>query len=416
MSNFRNVTTTPIDYNLDLAGRQRISDPYNIFDSKLLTGKGDLLWDEEIITGVGSPTSTHSPTNASVTMTVTGNGDAVIRQTKMRFDYQPGKTQRILMTGVLGAPVASTFSAIGYYNSTISTPFATDFDGVLFQSGSSDVTVYIYKLGSGVSAAQSAWNLDRMDGSGGTTNPSGITVDWDEEQVFVIEFLWLGVDTVRFGLKIGGKIYYVHQFSFPNGNITITGAYTSQPNHSLRYELRSFGGTKSMTQICGSVQSEGGTEPSGVNLGLDMGATPTGNVAASANAALIGYRLKTTNYCTTVIPQNISIACPTAGDFLWQLRLNPTVAGTFTYADVTNSGIQKAQGLAANTVTGGFVLASGYSTALISNITLGVESILRPGVAIDGTRDEIVLVVTNVDSTSESFLGSITLRELYCGS
>lgn len=77
--------------NIDAFGRIRTSYPNTIFDCKQLYDKQPLFFDEQITNNSGTATSTHSSANAAVTMTV-GANDTIIRQTKIRFNYQPGKS------------------------------------------------------------------------------------------------------------------------------------------------------------------------------------------------------------------------------------------------------------------------------------------------------------------------------------
>ena len=104
---------------------------------------------------------------------------------------------------------------------------------------------------------------------------------------------------------------------------------------------------------------------------------------------------------------------------LWELILNPTVAGTFTYADVTNSALQRALGVTANTVTNGTPIAAGFiesggASAGGGGSTNSIfQNALRLGSAIDGTPDEMVLTVMPVGGTSGvGAEGSIAWREL----
>jgi hypothetical protein len=325
------------------------------------------------------------------------------------MDYQPGKSQRIFMTGRLGSVVANTSAKIGYFNQNDIVQTNQNYDGICFARDTA-IKCEVWNTGTAVkSVAQSSWNIDKMDGTG----KSGITVNWAYDQIFVMDFLWLGSDRVRWGLKIGGKIYYVHEESF--ANTAQTGAYMASPNHSIRYELLSTGGSSSIRAQCCSVQSEGGVQPSGVSIAFDQGITGAVGVASNANAALIGIRQKDTSLHTTVIPELVSVLASTSTNFLWELLLNPSVAGTVTWNNASESGLQWASGAVTNTVTGGRKLASGYGASTLNSVSLPVETVLRPGSKIDGTRDTLWLVVTNLGVGSESFLGAVTVNELYCG-
>ena len=84
----------------DAFGRLRVANPVNLFESSLHYDTKSLLWET---VEVASGTATHVPTKSAVNMTITGNGDSVVRQTREYFRYQPGKSQLIFMTGIIGA-------------------------------------------------------------------------------------------------------------------------------------------------------------------------------------------------------------------------------------------------------------------------------------------------------------------------
>lgn len=50
----------------DAFGRSRVSEPETLFDSKLLTDKLPLFWDESVTDVSGNATSTHSTANATL--------------------------------------------------------------------------------------------------------------------------------------------------------------------------------------------------------------------------------------------------------------------------------------------------------------------------------------------------------------
>jgi hypothetical protein len=77
---------------------------------------------------------------------------------------------------------------------------------------------------------QSAWNLDKMDGTG----PSGYSTDLSKMQMFFIDYTWYGAGTIRWGLRgTDGRITYVHRAPQNNTN---QEAWMRTGNLSARYE------------------------------------------------------------------------------------------------------------------------------------------------------------------------------------
>jgi len=144
----------------DAFGRLRVSSPTTLFDSKQLFDAQPLLWDDQETSGSGTG-STHSTNTVSTTMTVGATTAGVrVRQTFQSFNYQPGKSQLILLTGVMNKTGGGTGinRRIGMFNAK---------NGLFFEDaeGTLNVVRRTYVTGSAVDnkVAQSAWNLDKLD-------------------------------------------------------------------------------------------------------------------------------------------------------------------------------------------------------------------------------------------------------------
>lgn len=387
---------------IDAFDRLRVSLPYTLFDSKQLHDKQPLFWDESI---GGSATSTHNASNACTEMVVTANAsDFVIRQTKQRMNYQPGKSQLCLITFYSPEDTGVT-KRIGMFDGT-GTNNLTPNNGIFLETDG-DISWNIAKNGTTTeSVTRANWNVDPMDGTG----PSLLTLDLDATQIAVIDFEWLGVGRVRVGFVIDGLIRYVHYFNHAN-DPSFDSVYMSSPNLPLRYDIVSDGtGGGQLDHICGTIMSEGGIEENGVLRTVNTGSTHLDADTIGTTYAMLGLKLKSTYKDITVTPTGISILAATNDTCMWSLILNPTVAGTFTYSDLTDSALQSATGVTANTVTGGIEIGSGYCDSKTS-ITLGLETALRMGSNIDGTVDSLVLCITPL-STGANVYGSLTFREL----
>lgn len=377
---------------LDAFGRLRTSSPGTIFDLKQLFDKLPLFFDESIS---ASGSSVHSTINAATTMSVTDSGDAVIRQTKMRFNYQPGKSQLCYMTGIMGSGVANVTRRIGLFDGS---------NGLFFELNGSTLSVNKRKNGSDTSVEQDSWNLDTMDGNG----DSGVTIDTSNGQIFVIDFEWLGLGCVRFGFFIDGEVVYCHKMHHANH---VTSAYMSSPNLPIRYEITSTGGAGSLVHICSSVMSEGGSRNIGILRSASTGSTHIDANDVGTTYAVIGIRLKSSHLNASVVPEKLSMVSETNDAFHWALGMNPTIAGTFTYGDLSNSAVQFATGATANTVSDlGTVISEGYASTQTREGAQDLETLLRLGSSIAGTPDELVLMVTPLGTNSD-IQGSLTWRE-----
>lgn len=400
-----NLQDVSVDYKdgpgLDAFARLRVSNPRTLFDSKLVGDNRPLFWDDQEVSGSGT-TSTYSLSGSEVTLAVSGSMSGVrVRQSKVRFNQQPGKSHLLVLTGVLGSGVSGVRQQIGYFD---------DNDGVFFESSPSGVNIVRRSSVTGAPVDtvtnQSSWNIDKMDGTGS----SSINVDLSKVQIFFIDFEWLGVGRIRFGFFIGGMPYYCHQIAHAN---VAGSACMSTPNLPIRHRISNdgTGQAHSMKQICSAVVSEGGQDDSGILTCVSTDGTHINANSANTVYAVLGVKLQQARLGTTIKLALMSMISETGDDFEWILRLNPTVAGTFTYSNVSNSSLQAAKGVTSNTVTGGTNIAGGFASEKVSLDSKQLESALALGSTIDGTVDEIVLCVRPLSNGSD-IQAVLTLREL----
>lgn len=384
---------------IDAFSRLRVSNPETLFDSKQIFDNQPFFWDDQEVSGSGT-TSTYSKPMArsrlAVSETTAGKR---VRQTYMRFNYQPGKSQLIFLTTVMSSAETTGITAgVGMFD---------DDNGLFFQIDGTNLRAVTRTSASGtavdVSVDQTDFNMDTLDGNG----PSGVTLDPTKTQIIVIDFEWLGVGRVRMGFVIDGLIIYCHEFLNAN---SLTEVYMSTPNLPLRYEIENdgTGAATSMDHICTTVISEGGTQKLGLLRHQDSGSTA--GLSTGTKYAVLGIRLKSGNLGATILMETLSMIATSTNDKLhWELLLNPTVAGTFIYIDQTNSSVQIATGAVANTVTGGTEMDGGYLETSLP-VTNTIPNALRLGAAIDGTVDEIVIVARPI-TNNITVEGSLTWRE-----
>lgn len=387
---------------LDAFGRLRVSNPQTLFSSTLLYDNAPMLWDDVEVSG-GGTSSTYNTNQSSVTLAVSATtAGRRVRQTYRRFLYQPGKSQLVSLTGIIGTPAADITRGIGLYD---------DANGVFFQSAPTTVNVVIRSSTSGApvdtTIAQANWNIDKMDGSG----PSGVTLDFSKAQIFFFDFQWLGVGLVRFGFVVGGIFYPAH--AEPHANIDNL-VYMSIPNLPLRYEIANggAGGAASMLQICNSVLSEGGIEFVGQVRAASRNITPFITLNDSDLYPLIAIRLQSTKLSSIVQPVSTSVLSPTNADLELQLLLNPTVTGTaLSFTPVANSSVE-----ADVTTTNASKVSAG--TLLNSSLVAANASIQVPnqvefqlGSSIAGVSDILVLAVRRLTGAAETIYGTMGWHE-----
>jgi hypothetical protein len=388
---------------IDAFGRQRVSNPEMIFNSKQLFDNQPLYWNDIEESGSGT-SSTYSALTASSVLAVTANtAGKRTRQTYMRFNYQPSKSQLIYITGVLkkSGGGSGIISRMGLFD---------DNDGIFLQRSGSTISLVVRSSVSGTpsdsnSATQANWNIDKMDGNG----LSGVTLDFSKTQILVIDFEWLGVGCVRVGFVVDGNIFYCHQFNHTN---VLSSVYMSTPNLPMRYQIENTGAgvASSIECICSAVISEGGKEDIGTNLYLSTGTSSVSLTKAQLNAFL-GWRLKSDYKGCTIDILDTVMYVSSIDAYEWRLILNPSVAGTFTFTDVTGAPLQKAVGNGTtNIASGGTVVAGGYGTSRLSADSNALKSLLKLGSSINGTMDTMVLCVYPLGNNALDGYASVNYR------
>jgi len=407
---------------VDAFGRQRTSDIVTVFDSKQITDNQPLFWDTAT-TGTGS--AIYDITQAATVMSVSAAGDSVIRQTYRSFNYQPGKSQLIFMTGVIrntGVFDTGITSYIGQFGVS---------SGVFFQYDESNgIQTGIRKNTVDTLTPQASWNLDRMDGTG----PSGITLDFTKTQIFVINYEWLGVGSVWFGFVVDGGVYWANRNDNSNVNPNV---YMETPNNPFRYQIVATSpGSGAMTHICSSINSEGGDDPNGkvLSIGTITEVNVT-NTDPNPEKVLLAIRYRNTSASQIdieVISTSVMSTSGTADYHMLILRIVRDVATqlrnaantgppTLTFAPISNSalevarpqdGVDEAFVVSDNLLgTSGVVISTVYNVGRSSVPSGPVQNSLRLGMSIAGVSDIITLSVYPF-AAGIDMLGSLTWREL----
>jgi len=352
--------------------------------------------------GVGA-SQAYDKAKGGVLMTVANAGNYCICQSKQWATYFSGKSHLIEITASnFQNEQVGTVKRMGYFSSSTSAPYDTEFDGVWAEADGTTYRLRISKTGTEIlNVAKTDWNL--YDESGD---------DWfapDKFTVLVIDFLYLGGTAVRFGFIRNGEITWVHKYIHAG---VVASTFVASPNQPLRWEIRGGGGASSMDQICGQVSSEGGRGEVGVGTSFwqsDFQADTQGT-----SYMVQAWRLKEDYRNITIDITDISVLAETNDDFRWTVSINSTIAGdALTFVDIDNSALQQEVGNNTNTTSPanfGKVIASGFvqggtseSSRIKTKITIGTD--------IDGTSDIAYLHVTPVSNGLDIY-SSVTLDEL----
>lgn len=403
---------------VDAFARLRTSSPYTLFQ---VSHNSDKQMHDIAEKLTNNATSVYISDQSAVDLTVTvDSGSEAIRQSRMYCTYQPGKSFLMMATGVLNSGNANgtnCVSKIGLFD---------DQNGIYFQhTGGSPGTISVVMrskvTGTVVDTVidSTSWNLDRMDGTG----PSGISIDAQYAQIFIIDLEWLGVGKVRCGIVVNGTIHYCHQFINTNNKTT---TYMTRASLPVRYQINGGGsGAGVLKMICSTVISEGGYEPLGLpfSIGLEDGeAVECGSGTPADEKALIAIRLKSGHERVLCKLYGASLLATTSANATYKIYhwLSPTddpfTTPTNEWQSVsTHSAMEalKLENTSTFSTTGAMVMNQSYMSNNADFSYVALDRVINITADIDGNSDIIALVAQNVSGSTEDILGSLQWSEFH---
>ena len=373
---------------VDAFGRQRVSEPFTLFDSVLRHSKNAELWNETISSG----TSEHLPNESSVLMTVTASGHSILRRTRKRFPYQPGKGLNVLQSFAGSTPQAGLIQEVGLFDNN---------NGIMLRASGTTVQFVIRSstTGSPVETVvnQSEWNID--------------TAPWlnlAKTNIFTTDLEWLGVGRVRCGFVLDGEYYYCHEFNHAN---SLDAVYMTTAVLPLSYAVRATATVSgSMKQICSSVASEGGYEAAGAIYTTGRGASNFASITAETMVAAI--RMSSGRTDNVILPSQVDVTIGgNPGSNVaaeWRMRLNPTVSGTWINAV---NGRGNVQTMSSGTFSGGAVINAGLVSSR-SAIEFHPQRALDLSLGTNAAGESDIVILTIQCSSAENATGLLGWREV----
>lgn len=389
---------------IDAFGRLRTSEPYTLFETH------ERYYDHNKFNyqSTNGGTYTYDANSSSFLLNVTAAaGSSVLRESYKVFAYQPGKSLLILKSFCMASSQPNLTQRTGFYGEK---------NGIYFEVLGDTLNMVIRSFSTGslveTRIQQSQWNVDKMDGSGGPDNPSGINLVTDRNQILFIDVEWLGSGTVRCGFVINGKFYTAHAFHHANiigNNIT----YMTTATLPLRSEIFSTGiltGNASFREICSTVLSEGGFELLGTTQFAGTGINTYRLTNLGVYYPIVSIRLNSNRLDSVVLPRQVDILSPTVNSYRWVLLLNPVLTGA-TWGNISQTGTVEYD-LSATGLSGGLEVQSGYVSSRELSTFNSVDIFQNQlGRSLSGVSDIITLAISSSTNNS-NILGQIGWQEL----
>lgn len=374
---------------IDAFGRERVSEPFTVFDSTLRYTKRTDQWFEN--TSGGGSTNYLVNESSLELKTTTASGDTALRRTKRDLPYQPGKSLLVMESFCGNLPIANLIQEVGYFD---------DENGVMVRASGTTIQFVIRSYANGSVSEdvvnQSSWNIDTFSG-----------LQFNKTNIFVTDLEWLGVGRVRCGFVIDGEIKWCHEFNHANYG---TKVYMTSATLPLSYRIHNAGTIASaatLKQICCSVMSEGGYEPTGpIYTG---GAGIAGVKSITSETLFAAIRMASGRTDNLVMPAQIDAAVDGNSIAKWRLYLNPTLTGNWLPAE---NGRGNVEVMASGTFSGGTIVSTGFLSGR-SNTAFSPEGSLALSLGKTANGDSDILMLTIQCETAMKATGQLGWRELY---
>ena len=268
-----------------------------------------------------------------------------------------------------------------------------------------------------VRTPQSAWNLDKADGTGA----SGYRLDLTKMQMFYLDYSWYGAGSIRWGFRgPRGEVVYCHKVQ--NNNVN-SSAYMRSGNLPARYEAVAQPATTQTTATVGSADATlNVSDTTGFYRPVTATTTCTGTngqstiVVASTTNITVGMFVNISNVTagtvvTAISGTTLTLSAANTGAVSGSVTFS-SYPGNATIRNGSTTEIVTYTGLTSNTITGvtragtgntslALTIAVGSNVATVSsaaNLQVG-QRIVSPVFA-EGTKIEYIQGTTLVLSSA----------------
>jgi hypothetical protein len=202
----------------------------------------DSLKMQSITASVGGTITSSSYYDGAILSNPITSGSKSKISSHLYHPYIPNTGQSIIASITCGdTGKAGLIRRWGYFD---------DRDGLFFELSASIMNVVTRNSGTGTvvetKVPQTEWNIDRVDGQDGEYNISLANLDPSKGNVYYIDFQWLGVGRIRFGILHEGRRVIVHSEYHSQ---TLSFPYMSTPSLPATAEQINYGTAGSTSEM-----------------------------------------------------------------------------------------------------------------------------------------------------------------------
>ena len=397
-------TTTTARKQLDAFGLERASTKIVVFEYTGKYDSGPLLF-ETVVSGTGSSTFVALSGANTLSTGGTASGASCIRQSHVYIIYVPGKARQAIIGMNCGAVVTNASKRVGMFDTN---------EGIYFEQKTAGISFIVRSKITGSIVEQeflqSAWTLDKLDGTGS----SGYTLDATKPQALVIEWVGYNIGYIRLGFFIAGVVVYVTEISQLNNISSFSIGSSTLP---VRYEVTNTGiasGIATLNTSSCIVYDEDGQENQfsytfNANMGITAKAVTTIlplisiRPKASFNGIVNRSRVKMADI-TTLVKTN---------DALIEIWRGGTLTGA-AWSSVDSNSVTEFD-IAATILTGGIKIDSFYQSAASGSTTTTRTEQVDSKIALfndyAGTSPDILTITARSITATSNVLTSLQFLE-----
>lgn len=327
----------------DSFGRIKVAPPHLLFDASFQYSLQEKVFIQDTI---NNATITHNTTRSSVVISSSSDiGSRARFRTRNYFPYSPAFTNTVIGSFNFHGSTQNVTKRIGLYDEK---------NGFMVQVTGNSFEVGIRSSISGTAVdtfvEQADWNIDKMDGNG----ESRINLDTTKQQIFFLEYQWLGTGRVIFSFVIDGLRYNVHEFNHAN---ILSNLYSQTGTLPIQAEVIGNGVSDYMEFTCCSLASNGAVSQHGHLFSASNYTSPKPMPSVGTKYPVISIRKKTGYSDVPVQVLDMNAFSTSNDDFLVQVIHKGTLTGA-TWTSITSSLCE--QDTSATAIVGGDIIAQFY--------------------------------------------------------
>ena len=336
-------------------------------------------------TTASSGSLTYDGTNRMININsgAASSSSAIMESTKL-IKYRNGQGMLVRFTCIYDTAVSGNNQFAGWGDGN---------DGFFFGYQGTSFGIFQRNSSSGDSFfTQSSWNIDVMDGSSGSSNPSAQNLDPTKGNVFQIQAQWLGFGAITFFIEsnLTGQFEPVHQIKYANSNTVPSVINATFP---IRFESVNTTNNTDITMKNASMAAfnEGKIEYTGPTKAFGNAASSTTNTVQFSLQNPTTYQSVTNRSRIRLQSINVYADQSNADPVRFELQLNPTLTSA-TFSSVGNYTAIESDTAATLNTAGTTIFQA--ATAEVDSKTIDLSKydiFLNPG--------EIISIVSNGTNT-----------------